>query len=409
MRYALLVTAAFALFACKPATPKAPGVDLETKTLTIGALNDVSGPAATIGKPYALGKSILAQQVSAQGSGILPDGWKVTLVERDHGYNPQKALQAYQEIKDQVLFIGTSFGTPNTLPLRAHLERDLLVAFPASLSSKMAEHRFTPPLGAPYSVEAMRALDWVVDSAGGAAAVKAAIIYQQDDYGTDGLIGWEQAAKHHNVAIVAKETIAPGQKDFAAAITALKTAGATHVLLTTLPSSTGPILGTAAQLQYAPVWIGNTPSWIDGFFNPQVIPSAVFAKFYWVTGLTYWGEPVPGMDKFLAAYEKYGKEQSPPDFYVLTSYTQGLVQLEAFRRALAANEPNRDGFVRALATLSPFDAGGLLQPLDLAKFPYQTGTKTRVLRPLFDKKSWELAAPYADPVALAPAPAVAKP
>ena len=41
------------------------GVDLKTKTIKIGTLNDESGQAAVIGKPYALGKRILAKAVNA--------------------------------------------------------------------------------------------------------------------------------------------------------------------------------------------------------------------------------------------------------------------------------------------------------------------------------------------------------
>ena len=83
---------------------------MATKTITIGTLNDESGPAAVIGKPFAVGKRILAEQVNAGGSGLLPEGWKVKLVEKDHGYNPAKAKDAYNELKNDVLFIGTSFG-----------------------------------------------------------------------------------------------------------------------------------------------------------------------------------------------------------------------------------------------------------------------------------------------------------
>ncbi|MEO0604999.1 MAG: ABC transporter substrate-binding protein, partial [Myxococcota bacterium] len=171
------------------------GVDVAAKVITVGALNDESGPAAAIGKPYALGKRLLAARVNAGGSGLLPDGWTIQLVERDHGYNPQQSVQAYDEIKEQVLFVGTSFGTPNTLPLRPKLEVDSVLAFPASLSSAMAEHPNTPPLGASYTDEARRAMDFMVSQAESADAVKAGIVYQKDDYGKDGLAGFETAAE----------------------------------------------------------------------------------------------------------------------------------------------------------------------------------------------------------------------
>ncbi len=375
------------------------GVDAEKKIIKIGALNDESGPAASIGKPYAVGKRILAEQVNAGDSGMLPEGWTIELVEKDHGYNPQQSVQSYNEIKDEVLYLGTSFGTPNTLPLLKMLERDTMVAQPASLSSKMAENKFTPPAGPAYFFEAMRAMDFAVKQAGGADKVKAGIVYQQDDYGKDGVYGWEMAAEASGVEIVSQQTVAPGQKDFTAVVTALKDAGATHVMLTVLPSATGPVLGTAAQLKYMPIWLGNTASWTDKFFSPEVIPPAVFGNFYLISGLPYWGEEVDGMKKFMEAYEKYGKEMNPPDSYILLSYIQGLQGLEAARRAIEAGDITREGFVTRLNTLEDFDAGGLVQPMNLTEVPYVVSTQTRVLKPRMGDKTWEVAAEYAAPSA----------
>ncbi|MFW5876778.1 MAG: ABC transporter substrate-binding protein [Myxococcota bacterium] len=380
--------------------PDLVGIDMEAKKVTIGALNDESGPAATIGKPYAVGKRMLVDAVNAGDVDALPDGWTIELVEKDHGYNPQKSVQHYDAIKNDVLFIATSFGTPNTLPLVDMLKKDEMVAFPASLSSEMAKNRHTPPLGPSYEVEAMRAMDWAVQDAGEAGKVKAGIVYQQDDYGKDGLSGWKEAADHHDVEIVSEQSIAPGETDVTAAITSLKEKGANYVLLTTLPSTTGPILGTAAQLKYAPKWLGNTPAWIDGFFEPETIPPAVFDDFRWVTGLTYWGEEdVDGMDDFLEVYEKHGKDKAEPDYYILASYAQGIVELEALRRAIDKGPVTRAAYLEALQSIDSFDAGGMFQEVDLSKFPYLTSDQTRVLEPDLDERTWEQVADYASPEA----------
>ncbi|MFW6067795.1 MAG: ABC transporter substrate-binding protein, partial [Myxococcota bacterium] len=385
----------------KQQAPELVGIDMDAKKVTIGALNDESGPAATIGKPYAVGKRLLAKAVNEGDLDILPEGWTVELVEKDHGYNPQKARQHYDAIKKRVLFIATSFGTPNTLPLVSELEKSGIVAYPASLSSELAQHRYTPPLGPSYKVEAMRALDWAVEKAGGADEMKVGIVYQQDDYGKDGLEGLRESAKHHDVEIVSEQAIAPGQTDVTAAISALKDADANYVLLTTLPSTTGPILGTAAQLKYQPTWIGNTPAWIDAFFDPETIPSAVFGDFYWATGLPYWGEEdVGGMKDFLKVYEKYGEEMAKPDFYILASYGQGLVELEALRRAIEKGEPvTREAYLEAMQSIEDYDASGMFQAIDLSEFPYETSDQTRILRPKMEDKTWEEVAPYASPEA----------
>jgi len=369
------------------------GVDLEKKVIKIGTLDDLSGPAATISKPFANGKRLLAARINAGGSGMLPEGWKVELIERDHGYNPTKSVAAYNEIKEDVLFIGTSFGTPNTLPLRPLLEQDGLAAFPASLSSQMAAHLHTPPLGPAYELEARRAADWIAATAGEDA--KLGIVYQKDDYGEDGLLGFKAGAAHHGMTIVSEQTIAAGQKDFAAVVIGLKGAGATHVMMTTLPSATGPILGTAAQLEYMPVWVGNTPAWIDKFFVPEVIPSVVFTNYHQMNGLPFWGEPVPGMDDFLKAWETHGTDMGDPDSYTVWSYIQGMVQIEAARRAIEGGDITRAGYMKALHSIDGWDAGGMFQPLTLSGFPYVVGTKTRVLKPDFESKSWTVAADYA--------------
>jgi ABC-type branched-subunit amino acid transport system substrate-binding protein len=195
--------------------------------------------------------------------------------------------------------------------------------------------------------------------------------------------------------VVAEQTVAPGQKDFTAVITGLKDAGADVVMLTTLPSATGPILGTAAQLGYTPKWVANTPAWIDMFFKPKVIPSGVFANYYQMNGMPFWGEKVPGMDGFLAAWEAHGAELGSPDFYVLLSYVQGLVQIEAAKKAINAGDITRAGYIKQLSTIDGWNAGGLIQPLSLTAFPYEAGTRTRVLRPNFETKSWTVAAGYA--------------
>lgn len=376
-----------------------PGVDLERKVVSIGALNGESGPAGVLGKPYAVGKRILAAQIAAGDSGLLPEGWTIELVERDHGYNPQRSVQLFNEIRDRVLFIATSFGTPNTLPLQPMLERHQIVAFPASLSSKMAEFAYTPPIGPSYKIEAQRAMDWVVDSVGDTSTIRAGIIYQQDDYGQDGHDGWMQAAAHHGVEIVAMETYAPGQADFTAPVNALKKAGATHVFLATLPSATGPVLGSASQLDFAPVWVGNLPAWIDRFFDPAVIPPEVFDNFHVVSGAPYWGEPGEFMQRFVETYEKYGRDQSPPDSYILLSYLQGVVAMEVLSRAIEAGDLSRAGYLAALRTLKNYSVGDVVgYSIDLSALPYVAGVETRVLKPDMAARSWTPVAPFAAPL-----------
>jgi ABC-type branched-subunit amino acid transport system substrate-binding protein len=371
------------------------GVDLDEQVLTIATLDDLSGPAAAVGTPYALGKDILVEQVNAGELDILPEGWTVELIQRDIAYNPQEAVQAFNEVEDEVLTIVTVMGTPTTLPLVPLTEQSGMTIFPASLSSELAVNEYTPPIGAPYMVESHHAVEHALEEDPDA---QFGIVYQLDDYGEDGLQGMRDATEHHDADLVAEEGVAPGETDVTAAISSLQSAGATHVMLSVLPSTTGPVLGTAAQLGFEPVWYGNTASWIDAFFDPDTLPPPVYQNFRWVTGLPLWGEDLAGMEGFIEAYESYGEDQYNRDFYILASYAQGKLALEAFSRALEQGDVTREGYHEALRTIEDYDADGLFpQAIDLDTFPYETVTDTRVLAPGEALDEWEVLSDFTTP------------
>lgn len=394
----VMLTAILALFAAYCGGNQTYLKKIEQNIIPIGGLNDASGPGAAIGVYFPAGKNILAKQVNAGKIKVLPEGWTVEYIDKDHSYNPAKSVSMFKEIKDSVLFIGTSFGTPNTLPLVNMLEADKIVAFPASLSSQMGASKYTVPLGPSYKVEAMRAVDFMVENAGSASKVKAGIVYQQDDYGKDGLAGLKAAAEKAGVAIVAEQTIAPGQKDFGAVVKGLQDAGATHVLISVLPSASGPLLGTAAKLGYAPVWIGSTPAWVDAFFNAKVLPPAVLGNYHQLSGLPFWGEDVPGMKAFEEAFAEFGDGKK--NWYTFVSYMQGLIQLQIAAKAIESGSLTRDSYLAALNSLDSLNLDGMIQPVNLTEVPYQTSTKVRVLKPNLGKGSWTVVSDYADPKAL---------
>lgn len=372
------------------------GVDVANRVLSIGALNDISGLRATIGAPYAVGTRVAVEQANAGQLDLLPEGWTVELIERDHGFDPQNSVDEFNAIKDEVLYFATTFGTPNTLPLVDLATPEEITLFPVSPSSQLAVNEYTPPIGAPYEVEAHHAVAHAVEEAGDDLAF--GVIYQLDDYGEDGLRGVQDAAEYHGIEIVGEQGVASGADDVTAPVQALQDAGATHVLLAVLPSTTGPVLDAADELGYSPAWYGLTASWIDAFFRPQVMPPELYANFRWVTGLPLWNEDLPGMPAFMAAYGEFGAGSFPPDVYILASYAQALLGFEAFARAHEAGDVTRAGYYDALRSIDDFDAFGLYPtPIDMTAFPYVTLTDTRIVAPRENLADWEILADFDTP------------
>ena len=156
------------------------------------------------------------------------------------------------------------------------------------------------PVGTPYSIDVANALDYVTD--GGAKKLKIGIIYQNDEYGADGLRGFEAAKEALGFTDAGRQSYKPGDTDFTAQVQKLKAAGAEAVVVTALPSATGPIVGTAATLGFTPQWILQGPSYIeqlitkDGTTGAKPTPVAAALKGAIVTSFSApWGdEDAPG-------------------------------------------------------------------------------------------------------------------
>src|SRR5438128_4159121 len=160
------------------------GVDVTHKTITLGILSPFSGPVADpIGKPLARGVEVFFKSINDHG-GI--DGFKVNLLEKDSQYNPQIQVQLYNQIHNQVLMIADSLGTPTTVAIKDLAATDHMLISGATLSSALARQKYLVLVGTPYRLQVENAFDYVVNKLG-VHNPSVGIIYQNDEYGQDGL------------------------------------------------------------------------------------------------------------------------------------------------------------------------------------------------------------------------------
>jgi ABC-type branched-subunit amino acid transport system substrate-binding protein len=337
-----------------------PGVDAEAKTIRIGDLNALSGPAAALGSPVAAGHKAYFDALNARG-GI--DGWKIDLAVEDTGYQPQQHVQAFNQLKGDIAILN-SFGSPTTKAIQPQFQREKLVTIPASFDSIWGTDPTVAPVGTPYSIDVANALDYVTD--GGAKPRKIGIIYQNDEYGTDGLRGFDAAKQALGFTDAGRQPYKPGDSDFTAQVQKLKAAGADTVVVTALPSATGPIVGTAATLGFTPQWILQGPSYIeqliteDGTAKGKPTPVAAALKGAIVTSFSApWGsEDSPGMERLLSDQKQYAPDQTPSIYFAL-AYSQGKVAEQILRKAIAAGDLTREGILAAKENLGEVDLGGI--------------------------------------------------
>jgi ABC-type branched-subunit amino acid transport system substrate-binding protein len=346
--------------AAQGAVKTGPGVDAATKTIRVGDLGALSGPAAALGKPVAAGHEAYFDALNARG-GI--DGWKVELATEDTGYQPQQHVQAFNALKGDIAILA-SFGSPTTKAIQPQFQREKLVTVPASFDSIWGTDPTVAPVGTPYSIDIANALDYVTQ--GGKKRLSIGIIYQNDEYGADGLRGFEAAKEALGFEDAGRQSYKPGDTDFTAQVQKLKAAGADAVVVTALPSATGPIVGTAATLGFTPQWILQGPSYVeqliteDGTQHAEPTPVAAALAGAIVTSFSApWGaDDAAGMKQLVADQKQYAPDQ-PPSIYFALAYSQGKVVEEILRKAIASGDLTREGILAAKENLGEVDLGGI--------------------------------------------------
>ena len=336
-----------------------PGVDVANKTITLGILSPYFGPvAAPIGDPLANGVKVFFDHVNDNG-GI--NGYKVKFLEEDTQYNPQIEVQKYQQIHNQVLMIADSLGTPTTFAIKDLAAADHMLVSAATLSSALAREKYLILVGTPYRLQVENAFDYIVNKLG-VKNPATGIIYQNDEYGQDGLTGYKEAVAAYHLNDVAEATYAATDTTFTAQVSHMKAAGAKYVFLTTIPTATAGIIGTAAALGYFPQFILQSPGWANALLTVKALVP-LFTKLWVVAQGATWGDTsVPGMAQMLQDVAKYAPSQQP-DGYFEFGYAESYVTYAILKQAMANNDITRDGLYNAFNSLKNVDLGGLYPPV----------------------------------------------
>ena len=342
-----------------------PGVDVTHKTITLGILSPYSGPVADpVGKPLARGVEVFFDHVNANG-GI--NGYQVKFLEEDSQYNPQTEVQLYNQIHNQVLMIADSLGTAPTFAIKDLAATDHMLVSAATLSSALAREKYLILIGTPYRLQVENAFDYVVNKQG-VSNPAVGIIYQNDEYGQDGLFGFKEAVTAYHLKDVGEAAYGVTDTSFTAEVLQMKQAGAKYVFLTALPTVTAGIVGTAQALGYHPQWILQSPAFAQALLAVPSLKPLLTGAWVVSQGATWGDTSVPGMAQLLQDVAKYAPDQKPDGFFEF-GYAESEITYAILKQAFANNDITRDGLFKAFQSLKQVDMGGLLPPVTYGSTP----------------------------------------
>lgn len=337
------------------ATGEEPGVDRDAKTITLGVVTPLTGPVSIIGLPLSAGAQAYWDSVNAEGG--VGGEFEVELDTADNEYNQQATVDAYNRIKGEVAMFSQILGTPPTQAVLPQLSRDGILAAPASLDAEWVGEEYLIPVGGPYQVQAANGLHWWNEEMSEGDDVYCAII-QDDPYGEAGLEGFQAAAEALDLEIAVTARYAGGAQDVTAQVGELQGANCSVILLVSVPTDTGTILGTAAAGQYTPTWLGQSPSYITAL-KDSPLADYLGQTYFQLSEGTEWGdESVPGMAEMLDVHAEYTPDQGADIFYVF-GYFQAKVVHAILEAAYEADDFSREGLKAAYEGVGTVSFDGL--------------------------------------------------
>ena len=226
-----LFTISLALASGHPLAAGQYGPGVSDTEIKIGNTMAYSGPASSYG---TIGRAEAAYfaMVNEQG-GI--NGRKINFISRDDGYSPPKTVEMVRQLVEQdgVLALFQTIGTPPNTAIRDYMNENkvpqLFVATGANKWNDPKHYPWTMGWQPSYQIEARIYAKYILRNAPDA---KIAILYQNDDYGKDYLIGLRQGlGDMADKLIVATQTYETTDATVNSQVVALRASGA-NVMVT---------------------------------------------------------------------------------------------------------------------------------------------------------------------------------
>ena len=343
--------------AAAPAADPTATDGFDGTTINVGVLTALSGPAAVIGTQLAAGQQVYFDYLNTELGGVAGK-YPVEIMLEDHLYDTASTVQKYGKIKDDVVMFSQIMGTASVFATMPLLAEDNIIAAPASQDAFWVREQNLFPVIEPYQVDVINGMAYYVGEGGGSVDDTICAIIQNDLYGEAGLEGLEYAAAELGFEIAAVTRYGAGDQDFTAQVTELVNAECDMVWATALPSEFGGILGTAAQSQFTPRWIAQSPAWIDVLI---LTPLADYMEAYvWVAALGQeWGDPDSAdMTALVERAAIYGNDQAP-NYYFTFGYLQAWGVHQILEAAVANGDLSREGLITAMNSLEVLDFGDL--------------------------------------------------
>ncbi|MER8220557.1 ABC transporter substrate-binding protein [Streptomyces sp. NPDC094143] len=344
-----------------------PGVT--DKVIRLGALTDLTGPYATLGKSIVQAQQMWADEVNARG-GICDR--RVEIVVKDHGYDVQKAVTAYADLSTDVVALPQVIGSPVMAALLDDIERDKVLTFPQAWAASLLGRDAVQVLGTTYDIDMIAAVDFLTRAKGLKKGDTIGHVYFEGDYGANALEGAQWAGKKAGLKVVGQK-IKATDTDLSAQVSALRKEGVKAILISAGPAQTASLVGVAASRGLKVPVVSSAPGYAPQLMKTPAAP-ALTALLNVVSAAPAVSSDLPGVRKMVASYQKK-YPGSLVDSGVLSGYNAAQLTGNDLKKACENGSLAREDVVKAHRSQSAVDVGlGTAQNFSDKAQPASTST-----------------------------------
>jgi branched-chain amino acid transport system substrate-binding protein len=295
-----------------------PGVsDTEIK---LGNTNPYSGPASSYG---TIGKSETAYFAMINEHGGI-NGRKINFISRDDGYSPPKTFEQIRQLVEQdgVLALFQTLGTPPNSAIREYLNDNkvpqLFVATGADKWNDPKHFPWTIGWQPSYRIESRIYARYILKNFPDA---QIAVLYQNDDYGKDYLIGLREGlGDKADKMIVATQSYETTDATIDSQILSLRASGANLMFNVAIPKFAAQAIRKIYDIGWKPIHILNNVSSSVGLVmrpaGPEKSTGIISAAFVKDPTDPQWQDTLE-YKEWLAWMKKYNASGNVADFFTV--------------------------------------------------------------------------------------------
>ena len=365
-----------------------PGVT--ATEIKIGNTSPYSGPGSTYG---VLGKLEAAffGMINEQG-GIA--GRKITYISLDDTYSPPKTMEQARRLveEDQVAFLFATLGTPtNSAIVRYMNQKKVPHLFLATGADKWGDYKQYPwTIGwqPSYRTEAQIYAKYILKEKPDG---KIALLYQNDEFGKDYLLGLKDVMGDKFDKMVVTATYEATDATVDSQLNSLKASGANVLVIAALPKMSAQSIRKVHELDWHPLFLMSNVSSSAGAVmipagaeNGIGVISAEFRKD--ATDPTWANDP--GMNEWRAFMNKYmpGADQSDNNYTIAYAFCKTIMQV----LKQANGDFSRENIMKEANNLHGLEIPILLPGLKVSTSPTNHHPVRAMQLEKWDGKKWVL-------------------